>query len=118
MCMKTSEKLRKLADAVRRNRRFNIMNPRHCIVAVGLRYQPQIDSFLRTVPTPLTPAGFSEQKEAFGQKYGLPYDVVKDLWIGYDGNENMVHGFSETPQRVLAAKLLNTIADRYEAIGR
>lgn len=116
--MKTSEKLRALAAAIRRSRRFNIGDYMHCIVGTGLRFRPETGDFdRRRAGSP----GAETMKSDFANKYGLPYLVVRGLWIGnyrtIDVNESMVD-WSSTPikQAQQAAALLERVANDFERV--
>lgn len=74
--MTTSEKLRVLATAVRRNRRFNVHDPRHCIVAVGLRLR--FDGTLSRKTTSGT--DWLNMKLDFGRKFGMASDDLFQTW--------------------------------------
>jgi len=106
------ERLRLLANAVARNRRFNISNPDHCIVAIGLRLNEN-GSMRRT---DLSYLSHAEQRQQFAQKFSMSESDVLDLWIGFFGSENMVYfSASQSEQTAQAVALIGKFVEKYRA---
>lgn len=110
--MTTPQKLRALATVVRRNRRFNMKDFKHCIMGIGVRFNPETNTF-----TGKTPETFLGARRDFADKYGTTEADTWNVSLGYYHEQDYFgqwDSLSPIEQARRAADLLERYAKDYE----
>lgn len=107
--MTTAQKLRLLAAAVKRNRRFNVVDPTHCIEAIGMRMNDDGSMTRRRIVVR------QEDTPEFAKKFGITDEEAKGLWVGRVGYNIINNTDWRSSKR--GAEIVGLLAQRYENNG-